>query len=395
MPFPRNGSGLSLPMRPSCSSLLRLALVFAGVHGIVSLGAGFSPISARATEAAPRSIGFNREIRPLLTSHCISCHGPDAEQRKGGLRLDLREEALKRQESGSRAIVPGDPEASELVVRLESGDRDEVMPPPKTHKTLTPAQKGLLRRWIREGAVYEPHWAFVPPKRPQVPGGAAGHPVDAFIQDALRVQALDPSPEAERATLLRRVTLDLTGLPPSEEELRAFLADGRSDAYERVVDRLMASRAYAERRAQDWLDLARYSDTCGFADDQKQDIWPYRDWVVEALHRNMPYDQFTIEQLAGDMLPGATEAQRIATGFHRNAPQAKGATYPVEEYRLKGVADRVNTTGRVWFGLTLGCAECHDHKFDPIAQKDYYALFAIFNNVVHLGAGFTQGGPVL
>jgi hypothetical protein len=395
VPFPRNGSGLSLLMRPSCSSLLRLALVFAGAHGIVSLGAGFSPISARATEAAPRSIGFNREIRPLLTSHCISCHGPDAEQRKGGLRLDLREEALKRQESGSRAIVPGDPEASELVVRLESGDRDEVMPPPKTHKTLTPGQKGLLRRWIREGAVYEPHWAFVPPKRPQVPGGAAGHPVDAFIQDALRVQALDPSPEADRATLLRRVTLDLTGLPPSEEELSAFLADGRSDAYERVVDRLMASRAYAERRAQDWLDLARYSDTCGFADDQKQDIWPYRDWVVEALHRNMPYDQFTIEQLAGDMLPGATEAQRIATGFHRNAPQAKGATYPVEEYRLKGVADRVNTTGRVWFGLTLGCAECHDHKFDPIAQKDYYALFAIFNNVVHLGAGFTQGGPVL
>jgi hypothetical protein len=330
--------------------------------------------------------------------NCISCHGPDAEQRKGGLRLDVREEAVKRQESGSRAIVPGAPDASELIVRLESRDRDEVMPPPKSHKTLTVSQKATLRRWIQEGANYEPHWASVPPQRPPVPGEKAekaGNPIDAFIREGLRGGALTLSPEADRATLLRRVTLDLTGLPPTPEELRAFMEDARPDAYERVVDRLMASRAYAERRAQDWLDLARYADTCGFADDRKQDIGPYRDWVVEALHRNMPDDQFTIEQLAGDMLPGATDSQRIATGFHRNAPQAKGETYPVEEYRLKGVADRVNTTGRVWFGLTLGCAECHDHKFDPVSQRDYFTLFAIFNNIVHLGSGHTQGGPVL
>jgi hypothetical protein len=376
-----------------------LSVVAALVSVAIGMMASPQPAAAAeslvaASQGSLRPLGFNRDIRPVLTAHCIACHGPDTQHRKGGLRLDVREEALKRQESGSRAIVPGDPNTSELIVRLESQDRDEVMPPPKAHKTLTAEQKAMLRRWIQEGASYEPHWAFVPPKRPQIPG-ASSHPIDALIREALRTVPLRPAPEADRPTLLRRISLDLTGLPPTPEELRAFVADPRLDAYERVVDRLMASRAYAERRAQDWLDLARYADTCGFADDRKQDIWPYRDWVVNALHQNMPYDQFTIEQLAGDMLPQATESQRIATGFHRNAPQAKGATYPVEEYRLKGVADRVNTTGRVWFGLTLGCAECHDHKFDPVSQRDYYALFALFNNIVHKGGGFSQSGPVL
>lgn len=353
------------------------------------------PIAQARPTPEPQPLQFNRDIRPLLTTQCISCHGPDAEQRKGGLRLDVREEALRPQESGQRAIVPGDPDASELIVRIESTDRDEVMPPKKSHKTITPPQKALLRRWIAEGAAYQPHWAFVAPVRPSLPAGTSQNPIDFWIRRQLDLSGLEPAAEADRPTLLRRVTLDLTGLPPTPQEQTLFLEDHSPDAYERLVDRLMSTRAYAERRAQDWLDLARYSDSCGFADDLAHDIWPYRDWVVEALHQNMPYDKFTIEQLAGDLLPGASESQRIASGFHRNAPQAKGNTYPVEEYRLKGVADRVNTTGRVWFGLTLGCAECHDHKFDPIEQRDYYRLFAIFNNIAHSGSGFTQGGPLL
>lgn len=380
LPVPPHRSGPGWRLRGIISPLIAVALqtAYAGTGG----------------DTAQR-LRFNRDIRPVLTAQCIACHGPDAGQRKAGLRLDIREEALRTLESGNRAIVPGNPEASALIQRVESTDRDEVMPPPKSHKALSTDQKQLLKQWIREGAAYEPHWAFVPPVRPTLPEGGQTHPVDAFIRRDLQHTGLEPSPEADRSTLIRRVTLDLTGLPPTRDELAAFLHDANAGAYERLVDRLMSSRAYAERRAQDWLDLARYADTCGFADDMKQDIWPYRDWVVDALHQNMPYDRFTIEQLAGDMLPSATESQRIATGFHRNAPQAKGNTYPVEEYRLKGVADRVNTTGRVWFGLTIGCAECHDHKFDPISQRDYYALFAIFNNVVHGGAGFTQGGPLL
>jgi hypothetical protein len=345
-------------------------------------------------------VDFNRDVRPILSDKCFSCHGPDVKQRKGELRLDTKEGAYGKTESGAVAIVPGDLKKSEVWARIHTTDRDEVMPPPRSNKVLTDAQRDLLGRWISEGARYEPHWAFVPPQKPALPEmhnpqSAIRNPIDSFIFARLEKEGLSPSPEAERTTLIRRVTLDLTGLPPTVADVDAFLADASPQAYENVVDRLMATRDYAERRAQDWLDLARYADTRGFADDKQRDIWPFREWVIAAIQRNQPFDQFTIEQLAGDMLPDATTEQRIASAFHRNAPQAKGNTYTVEEYRLKGVVDRVNTTGTVWLGLTVGCAECHDHKFDPISQADYYRLFALFNNIEHSGVAFAQGGPHL
>lgn len=349
--------------------------------------------------AKPGSLQFNRDIRPLLSDNCFQCHGPDEEARKSELRLDGREQALQPAKSGKVAVAPRHPGRSELVRRIFATDRDDLMPPPESNKQLSTAQKDLLRRWIAEGAEYQPHWAFLLPRKSELPEVKkkdwARNPIDRFVLAGLEQESLAPSPEAARSVLMRRATLDLTGLPPTPAELEAFLKDQSPDACAHLVDRLMASRDYAERRAQDWLDLARYADTRGFADDKTRNIWPYRDWVVRALHRNMPFDQFTVEQLAGDMLPGATDEQRLATGFHRNAPQARGQTYPVEEYRLKGVTDRVNTTGRVWLGLTMDCAECHDHKFDPISQRDYYSLFAIFNNTEHQGKGFGQGGPTM
>ena len=356
-------------------------------------------VVAFSPQGTAGEIDFNREVRPILADKCFSCHGPDGKQRKAELRLDTAEGAFGKGESGAVIIKPGDLQGSELWARIQATDKDEVMPPPKSHKALTPAQRDLLGRWIAGGARYEQHWAFAPPRKPELPvvkmADWPRNPVDRFILARLEREALSPSPEAERATLIRRVTLDLTGLPPTVAEVDTFLADSAPGAYARVVDRLMATRDYAERRAQDWLDLARYADTRGFADDQQRDIWPFREWVIAAIQRNQPFDQFTIEQLAGDMLPDATTEQRIASAFHRNAPQAKGNTYPVEEYRLKGVVDRVNTTGTVWLGLTVGCAECHDHKFDPISQADYYRLFALFNNIEHSGVAFAQGGPHL
>ncbi|MDB4503151.1 DUF1553 domain-containing protein [Akkermansiaceae bacterium] len=338
---------------------------------------------------------FNRDIRPILSDKCFACHGFDAKTREAGLRLDTEEGAYSLKD-GVQAIKPGDLQGSEVWHRITHDDEDELMPPPESNKGLTEGEKEVLKRWIEEDGKYQPHWAFVPPKKraPPVVSGAR-NPIDQFIGARLEEEELSFSPEADRTTLIRRVTLDLTGLPPTPQQLDQFLNDAAPGAYERLVDRLMATRDYAERRAQDWLDLARYADTRGFADDKMRQIWPYRDWVVRALHRNIPFDQFTIEQLAGDMLPNATDEQRIATGFHRNAPQARGNTYPVEEYRLKGVTDRVNTTGKVWLGLTMECAECHDHKFDPISQRDYFSLFAIFNNTEHRGKGHGQGGPTM
>ncbi|MDA7513696.1 DUF1553 domain-containing protein [bacterium] len=338
---------------------------------------------------------FNRDVRPILSDKCFACHGFDAKTREAGLRLDTEEGAYSLKD-GIQAIKPGALQESEVWHRITHDDEDELMPPPESNKSLTEGEKEVLKRWIEEDGKYQPHWAFVPPKKraPPVVSGAR-NPIDQFIGARLEEEELSFSPEADRRTLIRRVTLDLTGLPPTPQQLDQFLNDAAPGAYERLVDRLMATRDYAERRAQDWLDLARYADTRGFADDKMRQIWPYRDWVVRALHRNMPFDQFTIEQLAGDMLPNATDEQRIATGFHRNAPQARGVTYPVEEYRLKGVTDRVNTTGKVWLGLTMECAECHDHKFDPISQRDYFSLFAIFNNTEHRGKGHGQGGPTM
>ncbi len=354
-----------------------------------------TPIGAAAADSP---VDFDREIRPILSDQCFACHGPDENKRKAGRRLDTREGILATKD-GITAVVPGMSEASALIQRAISHDPDELMPPQKSGKQLTPAQIEKLRHWIDQGADWKGHWAFERPVRPATPAVSDAawvrNPIDAFVLERLEKEKLVPQMEADRTTLIRRVTLDLTGLPPTVADVDAFLTDSSPEAYERVVDRLITTRDYGERRAQDWLDLARYADTRGFADDKPHDIWPFREWVIAAIQRNLPFDQFTIEQLAGDMLPDATTGQRIASAFHRNAPQAKGNTYPVEEYRLKGVVDRVNTTGTVWLGLTVGCAECHDHKFDPLSQSDYYRLFALFNNIEHSGEAFAQGGPHL
>jgi hypothetical protein len=337
--------------------------------------------------AAP--LDFNRDIRPILSDHCYACHGPDEAKRKAGLRLDVRENAFQELKSGARAIVPGDVSNSALVRRITSNDPDEVMPPPDGGKPLSLAQIELLTRWVKEGAPWAKHWAFVPPERPPLP--AVKHPqwprneIDYFTLARLEQAGLAPNPEADRATLIRRVSLDLTGLPPTIEEVDAFLADQSPDAYERLVDRLLASPHYGERLAQNWLDLARYADTSGYHFDGVRFMWLWRDWVINAFNQNKPFDEFTVEQLAGDLLPHPTREQRIATGFVRNnMTNDEGGADP-DEYLNKYVVDRVNTLGAVWLGLTVGCAECHDHKFDPLTTKEFYQLYAFFHNVPEKG----------
>jgi hypothetical protein len=330
---------------------------------------------------ADAKVSFNREIRPILSEQCFSCHGFDAKHRKADLRLDTREGALADND-GVRAIIPGDPAKSELWKRLLSQDPEEVMPPPEAHKPkLTAKQRETLRRWIEEGAPYEPHWAFTPPQRPALKekGPAA---IDALIDQGLKEAGLTASAEASPEKLLRRLSLDLTGLPPTPAELDAFLQDRAKDpqsAYVAAIDRLLASPAYGERWGRWWLDQARYADSNGYSIDAPRSIWKYRDWVVSSLNADLPFDRFTVEQLAGDLLPDAGEAQRIATGFHRNTPLNQEGGIDVEQFRIDSVIDRVGTTGTVWLGLTVGCAQCHDHKFDPITQKEFYRMFAFFN----------------
>lgn len=338
--------------------------------------------------AAP-PVNFHRDIRPLLSDNCFQCHGPDEQQRKGGLRLDRNDWNNVQGDSGSLAIVPWKPFESELVARLISTDPAEQMPPPASGKSLSTAQIDLLRRWIAEGAQTAGHWGFVSPVRPPVPQVSASvtlrSPVDHFIVERLQKEGLAPSPEADRTTLIRRVTLDLTGLPATPAEVDAFLADLTDDAYEKLVDRLLASPRYGEQMAQSWLDFARYADSNGFQIDSSRQMWPWRDWVIDAFNRNVPFDQFTIEQLAGDLLPDATIAQRVATGFNRNHRLNGEGGIIAEEWRVETVIDRVETTGLTWLGLTLNCCRCHDHKYDPISQKEFYSLFAFFNNVPESG----------
>lgn len=332
---------------------------------------------------------YNRDVLPILSEYCFACHGPDAEARQGGLRLDTSVGALAEADSGEPAIVPHAPDASELVRRIEAQDRDERMPPPESGKSLSPSQRQMLRQWIEAGADYQRHWAFEPPlavEPPTVEG--ATHPIDRFVQSRLLSAGLSPSPLAAPATLLRRVSLDLTGLPPSLAEIDAFELAWAKDpelAYAAVVESLLSSPHYGERWGRWWLDQARYADSNGYSIDAPRTIWKYRDWVVDALNADMPFDQFTIEQLAGDLLPPAadprqTQSHQIATGFHRNTPLNQEGGIDVEQFRIDSVMDRVATTGTVWLGLTIGCAQCHDHKFDPISQKEYYQFFAFFNN---------------
>ncbi len=348
----------------------------------ISLFAALLPLTSSA--AAP---DFNREVRPILSNNCFKCHGPDDGSRKAELRLDVREAALKPAESGDRAIIPGDVAASALVARIFSHDRDEQMPPPAAKKELTDAQRDILKRWIASGANYDAHWAFVAPQQGPLPAVQRAdwprNPIDQFILARLEAEGLPPSPEADAITLVRRLYLDLIGIPPTPEQADTFAHAASTDrqaAVENLVDTLLASPHYGERWTRRWLDLARYADTNGYEKDRARSIWPWRDWVIHSLNADMPFDQFTIEQLAGDLLPKPTRDQLVATGFHRNTMLNEEGGFDPLEFRYHAMTDRVATTGTTWLGLTVGCAQCHTHKFDPIQHREYFQMMAFLNN---------------
>lgn len=334
-------------------------------------------------------IDFVRDIQPILSNHCWHCHGPDEKGRQANLRLDLRDTAI-----AAKAITPGHVDSSLLVERINSPDPEQVMPPPESKKPLSDSQKDLLKKWISEGAPFATHWSFTAPIRPPVPTtentSGKQNPVDHFVRNRLTQEGLPFSSEADRGTLLRRLTLDLTGLPPTPEELHTFLNDPSPDAYEKNVDRLLSTPAYAERMAAQWLDLARYADTNGYNNDEDRTMWPWRDWVINAFDSNMPYDRFLIEQIAGDLLPDPKRSQLIATGFLRNQGHNTEGGIIQEEYRVEYVADRVHTTATVFLGLSMQCARCHDHKYDPISQKEYFQFFSLFNNLDEKQASYSK-----
>lgn len=332
-----------------------------------------------SSATAVLAVDFNREVRPILAQHCFKCHGMDEHGRKGKLRLDLSDSAHGAGKSGKLAIVPGKPDESEVMRRILSADEDEVMPPPHTKTVLPESAKAILKAWIAGGAAYERHWAYVPPVETTPPNPSI-HPIDAFVRDRLQKDGLKASAQADPYTLVRRVYLDLIGLPPTPAEADAFVNDKSPDAYDRLVDTLLASKQYGERWARRWLDLARYADTNGFEKDRPRSIWPYRDWVVKALNADMPFDQFSIKQLAGDMLPGATSDDLVATGFHRNTMLNEEGGIDPNEYRFYAMVDRVAVTATTWMGLTMNCCQCHTHKYDPIEHTDYYRTMALLNN---------------
>ncbi len=344
---------------------------------------GFIVLTSCLGASAQPALEFNRDLRPILSDKCFLCHGPDKNMRKAGLRLDVREEALADRK-GVRAIVPGDPTASALVARITSHDPNTFMPPAESERTLSEEQKQTLVRWVQEGAEYQPHWSYIVPTRPTPPPADstwARNPIDRFIVATLTQRGLTPSADADPRTLIRRLSFDLTGLPPTPEDVEAFADDTRPEAYEELVDRLLASPRFGERMAINWLDLVRYADTNGYHGDEYRSVWPYRDYVINAFNSNMPFDRFTIEQLAGDLLPNATRDQKIASGYNRlNQITAEGGAQP-KEYIAIYAADRVRTTATAWMGATMGCAQCHDHKFDPYTTKDFYRFSAFFADV--------------
>ncbi len=357
-------------------------------------------LPTRVAFPADQPVDFDREIRPILSDKCFACHGPAEDGRQGGLRLDVREAALKPAESGKLAIVPERPDESALVQRIFAADPAEAMPP-ADKKQLNAAEKELLKRWIAQGAHYAQHWSFRKIERPPVPAtrtaGWSKNDLDRFVLARLEEQGLTPTAEASREMLIRRVTLDLTGLPPTLKEIDAFLADQSPDAYEKVVDRLLSSPKFGERLAVDWLDAARYADTHGYHIDSARDMTKWREYVINAFNHNKPFDQFVIEQMAGDLLPNPTIEQQVASGFNRNHMiNFEGGAIP-EEYHTAYIVDRVNTFGTVFLGLSIACAQCHDHKYDPITQKEYYGLYAFFHNVPEKGLDGKDGNaaPVL
>jgi len=341
----------------------------------------FTISTTSALEPQPRAgmVQYNRDIRPILNDNCFACHGQDVNKRAADLRLDVRENALEK-----NAVVPGKPDESTMLLRILSTDENEVMPPPSSHKTLTQEQRDLIRMWIAEGAEYQGHWAYLAPTKPELPqvrnSGWVRNPIDRFVLAELERRGVEPTPEADLRTLLRRVCLDLTGLPPTPEEIERVLMDPSTDRYENYVEELLSRQEWGEHRGRYWLDYSRYADTHGIHFDNFREMWSYREWVIKAFNRNIPFDQFTIEQLAGDLLPNATLDQRVASGFNRcNITTSEGGAID-EEYRVLYTRDRVETTGLVWLGLTTGCAVCHDHKFDPISQREFYQMAAFFNN---------------
>ncbi len=359
----------------------------------ILLSAAFLSFAAYAADTKS-GIDFNREIRPILSDNCFQCHGPDEKKRMAGLRLDVKEGAFLQTRRGA-VITPGDAAKSLLFQRIDHADKARRMPPPTSERSLNAKQIDLIRRWIDGGAVWESHWAFVAPKRPDLPVSKnvawVRNPIDNFVQARLDREGLQPSNETDKVTLLRRVTFDLTGLPPAQAEVRAFLADKSADAYEKQVDRLLQSPRYGERMAMQWLDVARYADSHGYHIDSHRDMWPWRDWVIRAFNQNMPFDRFTVLQLAGDLLPNAGKEEKLATGFNRNHMiNFEGGAIP-DEYLVEYVADRAETTSTTWMGLTMGCARCHSHKYDPISHKEFYQFFAFFNTVSEKGLDGRDG----
>ena len=355
---------------------------------ILILTAAFAGSVAAAPSGDGGTVQFNRDVRPILAENCFACHGPDSGARKGKLRLDRADNAILAHDSGT-PVVPGHPEQSEVIARITSDDPDDLMPPPKTGKKLTAAQKQTLNRWIAQGAVWQKHWSLLPPVRPEMPAvqdaAWCRNDIDRLVLAKLEASGVHPSPAADPATLIRRLSLDLTGTPPTPAEVDAFVADPSELAYEKLVDRLLNSPHFGERLALQWLDAARYADTNGYNNDGDRTMWRWRDWVIDAFNSNLPYDQFITDQLAGDLLPNATLDQKIATGFNRNHHITTEGGAVEEEYRVEYVNDRVQTTPTTFLGLTMRCARCHDHKYDPITQKDYYSFFAFFNNVPEQG----------
>lgn len=338
-----------------------------------------SIVGAKTSFGQQESIDFSRDVRPILSENCYACHGPDAAERQADLRFDLPNSAIEH-----GAITPGAPDDSEMLRRILSADKVEHMPPASTGKSVSPQQLEILKKWIAQGAKWQQHWSYVPPVPSDLPTvdkpGWTENPIDHFVFARLQSAELSPSLQADRATLIRRLSLDLTGLPPAPADVSRFVDDQSPNAYEVLVDRLLSSQAYGERMAQWWLDLARYADSHGYESDPVRSIWPYRDWVINAFNKNMPFDEFTIDQLAGDLLPEPSIDQRVATGFHRNSTLNFEAGIDIEEFRVASVVDRVNTTMTVWMGTTFGCAQCHTHKYDPISHKEYFEMFAFFNS---------------
>jgi len=365
---------------------------FMGCHHAVSI--------QDADNEIPDTVSYNFNIRPIFSDKCFKCHGPDANKRQAGLRLDIAEDAFKalKDNPRSHAFVPGDPSSSEVFMRITSDDSSVMMPPPASNlKRLSQHEVDLVKKWIKQGAKYEKHWAFVPPKEVPIPEVDdktwPKNQIDYFILNKLEKQGITPNPEADKERLLKRVCLDLTGLPPSLQLMDSFMADNSPNAYEKVVDQLLQSPTYGEKMTLHWLDVARYADSHGYQDDNYRSQWPWRDWVIHAFNENLPYDKFITWQLAGDLLPNATKEQLLATGFNRNHKITEEGGVIDEEYRVAYVTDRTNTFGKALLGVTIECAHCHDHKYDPFSQKEYYQLFAFFNTVQEKGIESTVGGP--